>query len=100
MRRQRGRAGLSDVGGRLLGDFEVEIGGFQRQDAVAGVDEHIGEDRNGRSALDDPVDMAERPKQRRSLDRNLHRRKTICVFLGAAGAPGAETLASQRPNRK
>ncbi|KAF0120219.1 MAG: hypothetical protein FD148_3590 [Methylocystaceae bacterium] len=86
MRRQRGRAGLGDLRRGLLGNLQIEIGGLERQRAVLGGQQHVRQDRNGRASLHHAVNMAERPQQRRSLNRDLHRRK-IRILLRRGRPP-------------
>ena len=73
MRRRGGRAGLGDIGRGRFGRFEVEIGAFQRQLAVARLDQHVGEDRDGVAPLDDAMDVAQSLQQGRALYGDLHR---------------------------
>ena len=68
------RAILGDVGRDLLGRLEVEIRAFQRQFAVRGFDQHIGEDRNRVAPLDDAMHVPQRLEQDRTLDSDLHRK--------------------------
>ena len=56
-----GRAFLGDVGRDGLGRLEVEIGALQRQFAALGLDQHIGEDRNGVAPLDDAMHVSQAP---------------------------------------
>ena len=76
MRRNGRRAVLGDVGWNRLGSLEVEVGALQRQPAVPGLDQHVGEDRDGVAPLDDAMDVPKRFKQDRTLDGDLHRMKS------------------------
>ena len=61
--RNGGRAVLGDIGGNGLGSLEVEVGALQRQSAIPCLKQHIGEDRDGVSPLDDAMDVPKRFKQ-------------------------------------
>ena len=73
MRRHGGRAALGDVGGDGFGRLEVEVGALQRQSAVRGLDQHVGQDRDRVAPLDDAMDVSQSLEQDRTLDGDLHR---------------------------
>ena len=99
MRRNGRRAVLGDIGWNLLGGLEVEIGAFERQSAVLGLDQHIGEDRDGVAPLDDAMHVPQSFEQDRTLDGDLHRLKSqqslTCALPG-----GGRTLPRWGPGRK
>ena len=65
----RGRgAGLADLGRGALDHREVHVGRGQRQTAALGLELDVGQDRDGRAALDHALDMGERLEQCGSLD--------------------------------
>ncbi len=78
VRRHGGRARLGDVGRRRFGRLEVEVGALQRQLAVARLDQHVGEDRDGVAPLDDAMDVAQSLEQGRSLYGDFHRSILDC----------------------
>ncbi len=73
MGRHRGRAAGASFGRNCIGDFDVEVGGFERELRTVGVQQDIGEDRNGIAPLDHAMDVAQRFQQFGTLDRDLHR---------------------------
>ena len=85
-----------------IADFKVEVDRFQGKDAFARVNEHVGEDRDRGAAFNDAVNVSQRPQQRRSLDRDLHRLKNS-AFAGRAARPsgvansGGAAIKSQDP---
>jgi hypothetical protein len=60
MRRHGGRATGRDFGGDGAGNLKVEIGRLQAEFRFLGLDEDVGEDRNGIAALDHAMDVAQR----------------------------------------
>ena len=72
MRRNGRGTGGRGFSRQRLGDFEIEVGGFQRQPRVLGPDQHVAEDRNGVAPLDHAVHVAQRFQELRAFDGNLH----------------------------
>ena len=66
------RAPRPDLGRDRLDDFELEIGGLERQLGMICLDQHIGENRNGVAAFDHAMDMTERFQQRGAFDGDFH----------------------------
>ena len=58
----------------LLDDLALEIGGLELQRRARGLEQDVRQDRNGRAALDDAGDMAERPQEFATFDHKPHRR--------------------------
>ena len=86
MRGNGGRAGLGDVGGDLLGRLEVEIGALQRDLAVGGLDQHVGENGDRIAPFDDAMHVSQSLEQDRTLNGDLHRRNSE-LFVTTDGAP-------------
>ena len=72
VRRHRGGAAGRDLGGDRIGDFEIEIGRLQAELALVGLDQHVGEDRDGIAALDHAMHVAQRLQQFGALDGHFH----------------------------
>ena len=72
MRRCCRRTGNLQVGSDGLDHFQVHIGGGQVQLAVLGLQPHIRQNRYGVAALDDALNVRQRPQQNRAFDRQLH----------------------------
>jgi hypothetical protein len=70
--RHGGGAGLGDVGRNALDDLQVEVGGGQADGAGVGLNEDVGQDRNGVAALHDALHVVERLQERRALDDHTH----------------------------
>ena len=74
VRRNRGGAGLGDVGGDAFIDLQVEVGRHQPDGSVlARFDQHIRQDRDGVSALHHRLDVAEALEECRPFNRRFHR---------------------------
>ena len=71
--RRRGRPAVArDQSFGALDDFQVHVRGTQAEPAPLGLQEDVGEDRNRVPALDDALDMAQRPEQRGTFDGQFH----------------------------
>jgi hypothetical protein len=53
-------------------DLEVEVGGGQADGAGVGLDQDVGQDRNGVAAFHDALHVVERLQERRALDDHTH----------------------------
>ena len=56
-------AGSANLGGDRLDDLALQIGRLELERGVAGAQEHVRQDGNGRPSLDDARDVAERPQE-------------------------------------
>ena len=68
-----GGAARRHLGGDAVDDFEIEVGGLQAELALLGLDQHIGQDRDGVAPFDHAVDVAQRLQQFGTLDGDFHR---------------------------
>ncbi len=100
MSRHGRRASLYDVGRRLLGRLEVEVGAFERQLPVGRFDQHVGEDRDRIATLDNAVNVPEGLEQDRTLDGDFHRKTSTTSFPRATRGKGARTLPRRVDKRK
>ena len=67
-----GGAGALDHGIGAVQHLDVEVGGAEADLVALGLDQQVGEDRNGVAALDDGLRLADRLEQRRAFDADLH----------------------------
>jgi hypothetical protein len=65
-------AGIFHLGRRGVGDLHVEVGGREAQATLAGRQQHVAEDRDGVSPLDDALHVSQGLEQRAAFDRQLH----------------------------
>ena len=72
VRRHGGGAARRDLGGDAVGDFEIEVGGLQAELALVGLDQHVGENRDGVAPLHHAMHVAQRLQQFCTLDCNFH----------------------------
>jgi hypothetical protein len=72
MYRRRGRARLADLGRDRIDDGQIHVGRGQRQPPRAGVDQNVGENRDGIAALDGTLYMGQGLEQRSAFDGQLH----------------------------
>ena len=69
---QRCRARLTDIGGEAFRDFKIKIGGPELEVSIGGLQQDIGQDRDGVAPFDDAVHMAQRLEKRRSFESDFH----------------------------
>jgi hypothetical protein len=93
VRRHGGRARGSDLGRNRLDHLQVEIGGLQVERRFFRAHQHVGEDRNGVTALHHAMHVAQRLQEFCALDGNLHG-----LARGSGGVEnGVNTPLSQAP---
>ena len=63
MRRGRGGAVLTDIGRDTFVDRKVHVGRRQAEQTTLGIEQHVGQDRNGIAPLDDALHMRQRLQQ-------------------------------------
>ena len=73
MRRHGGGTGLNHICRNRAGNFEVKIGGFEREFAAFGLNQHIGQYRNCVAPLNHTMHMAERFEESRTFQCNFHK---------------------------
>jgi hypothetical protein len=54
------------------GHFDVEVGGPEAHRVAVGLDQHIGQDRNGVAPLDDGLRPAHGPEEGAALHAEFH----------------------------
>jgi len=72
-RRQGGGTLLLDFGGHAAGHPDIEVGGRQLQDAVAGPQQDVGEDGQGGAGTDNVLHLLNGLLEGILADRELHR---------------------------
>ena len=72
VRRHRHRAGLRDVGRRLVRHLALEVGRLELQRPVRGLEQDVGEDGNGGAPLDHARHVTKRSEKLTAFDHQLH----------------------------
>jgi hypothetical protein len=96
MRRHRRGARLADLARNGLDDREVHVGRGERDLFLAGVEQHVREDRDGVAPFDDALDMREPLEQGGTFDRELHGPSFFKIVLGWARWPRFSTTGPRR----
>ncbi len=72
VRRNRQRTGRRNLRADALADLALEIRRLEHQRVAGRLQQHVGQDRDGRAPLDDAGDMAQRSEQFTAFDHELH----------------------------
>jgi hypothetical protein len=76
--RRRGRARLADFGRHRVDDGQIHVGRSQRQPPFSGLDQDVGENRDGIAPLDGRLHVGQCLEQRSAFNGQLHGISTWC----------------------
>ena len=71
-RRNRRGPGAFDHGGGAVHHFDVKVCGAEGNLRALGLDQHVGQDRNGIPPLHDRLGLSQRLEQSAAFDRKFH----------------------------